>query len=120
MGKATERRIIRRQEFLARLAASNPVRFREEWNKRVESWLDEVWQRAGKLSDHNGNRVRPAFEVVDEAVHILADCEDSPAIQEAHSSIDALRHEACRALSVHIGRRIYHLNVILNGNPRNK
>ncbi len=114
MGKAAERRKARRQQYLAALAARNPEKFREEWNKRVESWLLEVWSRAGRLRDEQGNPVPPAFEVVDAAHRLLTNCGDQETTREAYESLDVLAHECCRAVSVHVDGRLYHLNVKVN------
>lgn len=42
MGKASTRRKERRRKYLTRLANENPEKFREEWEKRVESWLKHI------------------------------------------------------------------------------
>ncbi len=109
MGKVAERRKARRQQYLSALAISKPERFRDEWNKRIESWAEVLWIRAGRLVDANGKPIASAFEVVDEARRILADCKESQAVLDALSSVDVLRHEACRALSRHIDSRLYRI-----------
>lgn len=107
MSKSAEKRRKHRLEYLAKLASTNPERFREEWSRRVDSWLQEIWRRAGRL----GNSVPSVFELVDEARRILAECGIKENSLESYCSVDALANECCKALTLHIGDRGHRLNV---------
>jgi len=113
MGKASERRKARRQNYLAGLAATDPQRFQYEWNKRMDSWLDEAWKRTGKFINDDGDVVPPVFELVDNASRLLEECGVSENVLEDFCSIDVLINECCKAVSSHIDSRLYHLNVKL-------
>lgn len=113
MGKAAERRKGRREKYLAGLAEKNPERFQAEWNKRMDSWLEEVNRRAGKLVDGKGNPIPPAFEVVDTAKGVLEASGVKETAIEAHNSIDMLSSECCKEVSSRVDGRLYRLNPVL-------
>lgn len=109
MGKAAEKRKARRQQYLSALAVSNPEKFREEWNKRIESWLYDVWSRAGKLRDADGYRISPAFGVVDAARESLAECQNQEVVEKALELVGVLEHEAAKAIAFRVDPRMYHM-----------
>lgn len=113
MGKAAERRKAQRQKYLSGLAKANPEKFRDEWNKRMDSWLLEVRRRAGKFKDEDGKPIPPAFEVIQHAKRLLTECGIKETVLENCNSVDMLINECCKILSYHIDRRLYQLNVIL-------
>ena len=94
-------------KYLVRLAAVNPERFKDEWNVRIDSWVVEIKKRAGII----GNEEQPAFELVDEARHILAECGIKENILDKYCSVDALVNEYSRTLYSHIGDRGHRLTV---------
>ena len=112
MGKAAERRKDRRQKYFSALAVSRPDKFREEWEKRMDSWLHEIWKRAGRLVDEKGNPIPAAFEVIEYAKRLLMECGVKEAALENCNSVEVLIHECCKVLSHHVDRRIYHLNAV--------
>lgn len=113
MGKAAERRKARRQQYLSALAVSNPEKFHEEWNKRIESWLDQIQIRAGRIVDRKGTPIPRAFEVVDSARRILAECGNKASSPMMRDSVETLTHECCRALASEIDPRMYSINLKL-------
>jgi len=113
MGKAAERRKAWRLQFLSSLAERHPERFQEEWNRRVDSWLREIQRRAGRLVDNYGHPVPPAFEVVEAARYLLAECGIREAALENYCSIDVLVNECCKTLARHIDGRMYRLKVVM-------
>ncbi len=106
MGKAAERRKLRRQIFLSKLARENPERFEHEWAKRIESWADEIWSIAkdGKMY------VPPVFSIVDRAREILSGCGEKALEQQLKETTDVLNNECCQALAPAIGKNIYRIN----------
>lgn len=106
MGKAAERRKIKRKRFLTELAQGNPERFKNEWSKRIESWVDEIWITAkdGKID------VPPVFGIVDRAKEMLSACGDRAAKLQLQETVDLLNNECCQALAPIIGRNIYRIN----------
>lgn len=106
MGKAAERRRIRRQQFLIKLAQENPERFEREWAKRIESWADEIWVSAkdGKIDDP------PVFSIVDRAKEILSECGERAIKTRLQETADLLNNECCQALARTIGKNIYTIN----------
>ena len=110
MGKAAKREKARKLKYLARLAATNPKRFQEEWHKRMDSWLWEVRKRAGKLVDEHGKPVPSAFQVVESARELLMKCGIKEEALDEHCSVDVLINECCRTLSHHFDSRLYKIN----------
>lgn len=110
MGKAAERRKERRQKYFSELAVSRPEKFQEEWEKRMDSWVHEIWKRAGRLVDEKGKPIPPAFEVVEHAMRLLKECGVKKAVLKNCTSVEMLIYECCKVLSHHIDIRIYHLN----------
>lgn len=105
MGKAADRRKIRRQQFLSRLAQENPERFEHEWNKRLESWVDAIWSsKEGKIN------MPPVFKIVDNAENIFMKCGDKAVELQFGATKDLLENECCQVLAQNIGRNIYKLN----------
>jgi len=43
MGKAANRRMMRRQKFMTKISHENPERFEREWAKRIDSWAGLIW-----------------------------------------------------------------------------
>ena len=113
MGKAANRRSIRRQEYLTRLSQENPERFKSEWAKRVDSWADEIWVAAqsGMID------VPPVFSIVDKAKAVLSSCGEMAQKLQLKETTDVLNNECCQALTPHIGHEIYALNQ--NWEPKN-
>lgn len=112
MGKAALRRRNRRREYLAKLSYENPKRFQLEWEIRVTSWLEEIqarsedWENGGEKSNER------IFEVLEEAMGILAQCEKSVYKRYAKETYDLLCHECCSEVSRVIDRRLYRLSNI--------
>jgi hypothetical protein len=73
MGKASERRRKRRQEYLGQLAWKNPKKFKREWAKRLASWQREAYRRAPRLLNSKDG----VFDLVPYALAQLAGCGDS-------------------------------------------
>ncbi len=48
MGTAARQRRIRRMRFLAGLAEENPYGFDKEWEKKLNSWLEQVFERGSE------------------------------------------------------------------------
>src|SRR3989304_3894611 len=110
MGKAAERRKERRLKYFSELAVSRPEKFQEEWEKRMDSWLHEIWKRAGRLVDEKGKPIPPAFEVAEYAKCLLKEFGVKETAIKNYNSTEMLVHECCKVLSYHVDRRIYHLN----------
>ena len=112
MGKAADRRKERRQKYFSELAVSMPEKFQEEWEKRMDSWLHEIWKRAGRLVDEKGKPIPPAFEVAEYAKCLLKEFGVKETAIKNYNSTEMLVHECCKVLSYHVDRRIYHLNAV--------
>lgn len=111
MGKAADRRKAARSRYLAKLAVTAPEKFREEWEKRMDSWTGEAWKRAGQLDGPS------AFEVLDEAQKTLASCQGAGVSPDAVKSINTLAHECSRALSAQADSRLYRVTQALKKKP---
>ena len=100
MGKAATREKAKRRRYFKNLAGSNPERFVFEWEKRLSSWLFLINERAGRLSDDEGNPVPPVSAIVDEALSMLEACGEEVFQQYGGKTFDLLTSQCCRSLSV--------------------
>ncbi len=103
MGKASNRRRVRRQRFLSRLAEENPERFEREWGKRVDSWAREIWS-AGKDGEVSAE---PVFNIADHALNTLAICGEKAVEQQFSATKSLLENECCQTVALNVGRAIY-------------
>lgn len=110
MGKASDRRRSRRQEYLQRLALRDPDRFLQEWSKRLDSWSQDAGRLAGRLIDENGRPAARAFSLVDEALGELAGC-GPEAEGLARATTEAVMTDSCgRAVAREVDGRMYRLS----------
>jgi hypothetical protein len=109
MGKASSRRRARRQAYLGRLAKEHPVRFWEEWSKRLESWSKEADRRARFWKDKEGNRLPSAFSLMDEAMSVLQGCGREALELEAEQTLETIADSCSRAVARAVDRRMYRL-----------
>jgi hypothetical protein len=109
MGKASRRRQARRSEFLAELAASDPMRFSEEWLKRVESWSRQARHNIGVLRDANDRPIPPNSELVCYAEEQLLACGPQAYALEASFTRECLLNECSVAFAGSVDRRSYRL-----------
>ena len=111
MGRAGDRRKRRRQEYLARLAETDPAQFSREWAKRISSWAIEARERASTLTA-DGEFTPPAFEVVSKAMEELAACGETTMAFEGDATKEALVAACCKALAEATDLRLYRLSNI--------
>ena len=109
MGKAAQRRKANRRNYLAKLSYDNPKRFESEWAARIESWLCEIRHSARKWRDGKEDQ-KKIFEVLDEAMEILKECEESICKRLAPETYGLLCHECCDRVSRIVDPRLYRLS----------
>lgn len=109
MGKATRRRQMKRAQFMAELALTDPARFSEEWTKRVESWAREAKHNIRVLRDEEGNKTPLNSDLIGYAEDQLAACGLKAYALEAKFTTECLMNECSVALAVAVDRRSYHL-----------
>ncbi|HED00482.1 MAG TPA: hypothetical protein ENN18_08870 [Proteobacteria bacterium] len=112
MGKTALRRKNHRREYLAKLSYENPKHFQLEWEIGVTSWLEEIQTRSKDWANGREKSNERIFEVLEEAMGILAQCEKSIYQQYATETYDLLCHECCSEVSRVIDRRLYRLSNI--------
>ncbi len=96
MGRAAKQRKRSRMKTLAELAKNHPQIFEREWNKRLNSWMVLIAGNAGKLSNRNGRRMTPLFDIVGEALACLRFCGEDAYRKYADRTYDLLTTECCR------------------------
>ncbi len=91
MGKAKDRRKKRRLAYLSALRGVDPERFKEELDKRLASWTNEIWKRAeqGVIKEVS------AFALPEEAKGLVT--------ETGQSVSEILEQECCRALAIKQG-----------------
>ena len=91
MGKAKDRRKKRRLEYLTALRNVDPERFKEELDKRLTSWTNEIW----KIAEQGVIKGLRAFALPEEAKGLVT--------ETGQPVSEILEQECCRALSVKQG-----------------
>ncbi|MEA3348244.1 MAG: hypothetical protein U9Q39_04190 [Pseudomonadota bacterium] len=71
--KAARRARNKRKKYFLNLASRHPARFEDEWEKRIDSWLDRIRLDAGRIDPVNCE-LNSVFGLIDEALAILAYC----------------------------------------------
>lgn len=75
MGKAQQRRARKLARYLQELARTNPERFQQEWEKRLQSWAEEAHARSRRMRDlHCEELETTVFRMVNIAEELLAQC----------------------------------------------
>ena len=110
MGKAANRRRIKRARYLARLASEKPERFAEEWEKRVSSWMEQIGKDAGQLNDREKGSLPSVFERVDEAMLVLKQCGEETYQRYAPDALDLLTTECCRQFGRRVDACLFRVN----------
>lgn len=107
MGKAAQRRLRHRGEHLAELSHRDPQRFEAAWEKRVDSWLEEIQDRARQWRSGDIEGWRQLFEIADRAVSAIRGC--SPAARRRHlqATIDLFEHVCAVEVASIVDRRLY-------------
>ena len=90
MSRARQRRIQARQIYLARLAASDPIKFDAELRSRLKGWMQTIRDRADDLSADASHKI--ADKAVGEMRELAA---SSPSTVAAAANVAAVvRHTA--------------------------
>ncbi len=97
MGKAKERRKRWRSRYLAALKACNSEKFKQELDKRLASWTEDIWELAevGKIKGLG------VFALADRAKNLLT--------ETGQPVSEILNQECCQALSVKQGFNKYRI-----------
>jgi hypothetical protein len=109
MGKASQRRRIRRTEFLSKLASCDPTQFSIEWTKRLESWSHELKRNTARLVDPMGRRTPLGSDLLHYADKQLAACGLSAVQAEGDATRAILNHHLAAALASAVDKRSYRL-----------
>ncbi len=96
MGKAKDRRKKRRLAYLAELRTVDPVKFKEELDKRLASWTNEIWE----IAEQGVIEGRCTFAIPEEAKGLVT--------ETGQPVSEILEQECCRALSVKQGLNRHH------------
>ncbi len=91
MGKASYRRKKRRLVYLATLRTVDPERFKEELDKRLTSWTNEIWE----IAERGTIKGLSAFALPEEAQGLVT--------ETGQPVSEILEQECCRALAVKQG-----------------
>ncbi len=112
MSKAANRRLIRQKEYLIGLSFRSPGRFDAAWEKRVDSWMDEIGGRAREWGKGDIEKWRVLFAIPDRADSIMRAC--SPAAQRRHraATFALLEGECMRQVARMFGRCMSRTNAM--------
>lgn len=87
MGKAKNRRKKRRLAYLTWLRTVDPERFKEELDKRLMSWTNEIWE----IAEQGDIKGLCTFSLPEEAKGLVT--------ETGQPVSEILERECCRALS---------------------
>ncbi len=111
MGNAVLRRERNLAKDLAKLAFSNPAKFKQEWAKLLQGWSFEVMRRSRALRSDNfsGYPALPIFAVLKKAERILSLCGDEAQRLVGTETRELLNHECCKGFARAVNHRLYWL-----------
>ena len=110
MGKAADQRRHKRMKYLVKLGNKEPESFKNEWEKRLCSWIELIQRDAGRLKYKKGQSTPPVFDRVDEAMFILRTCGDTIFRKYAKATYDLLTNECCRQFAYQVDHRLFRPN----------
>ena len=111
MGKAARQRRRRRVQYLVNLSFSEPEKFADSWERRIDSWLVQVrtlscqWAKGRAQSGD-----MKIFDFVDEAMEILSQCDEPVRKKYAHSTYEVLSHECSVQVAGITNRHLYRVS----------
>lgn len=110
MGKAARKRLRGQGRYLAKIAQSQPERFAEKWERRIDSWINEIrlsiaeWKAGGNATHER------VFEIVDGALVTLATCGPVMFDRHAQHTYDVLCNECCAGAADVLNSHLYKLS----------
>ena len=110
MGKAADQRRNKRMKYLVKLANEEPENFKNEWEKRLSSWIELIQRDAGRFKYKEGQSIPPVFDRLDETMSILSICGDTIFRKYAKEAYDLLTNECCRQFAYHVDHRLFRPN----------
>ena len=110
MGKAADQRRNKRMKYLVKLANEEPENFKNEWEKRLCSWIEHIQRDAGRFKYKEGQSIPPVFDRLDEAMSILSICGDTIFRKYAKEAYDLLTNECCKQFACQVDRRLFRPN----------
>ena len=96
MGKAADQRRNKRMKYLVKLVNEKPESFKNEWEKKLSSWIELIQRDAGRLKCIKGQSIPPVFDRVDEAMFILKSSGDTIFRKYAHETHNFPKNKSCR------------------------
>ena len=107
MGKAAQRRLRHREAHLAELSHRDPERFEAAWEKRVDSWLEEIRDRAREWRSGDIEGWRRLFDISDRAVSTIRCCSPTARRRHLQATIDLFEHVCAVEVAAIVDRRLY-------------
>ncbi len=97
MSKSRQRYQRRLARYLGGLADSNPLRFRHEWGKRVESWVEDI-HAIGRRIRKTDSKIPETklFEVLERTEKLIALCWPKAQALVGAQTRKILLEECCR------------------------
>ncbi len=119
MSKARQRRKAKLSKNLGLLARTNPQKFKKEWSKRLESWVDDVHNKGRRLRRQWSQRLEieeiemdletEIFCVLRKAEELLSLCGSEVEALVGSQTRTVLSDECCRAFALSVEPRLYKL-----------
>jgi phosphoribosyl-AMP cyclohydrolase len=88
------------KRYLVELSHKNQELFEAQWDLRLESWLIEVRKRSHRW-EHGETTHGLVFEILDNAMDILAECDKAAAAKVVRHTYDELCH-GCATSVAHV------------------
>jgi hypothetical protein len=101
--KEAQRQNRKRVKHLKTLAVTDPRAFSVAWDKRLDSWAEEIRRLAGVLRDHDGVAPPAVFDLVDRALNLLKEVGEKEYQTHGRQTEDFLTHVAVIAFATNTG-----------------
>jgi len=109
MGKAATKQRKAVGRYLAAVFEQDPQAFECKWDRRLESWIDEIRTRGKSWANWRLGAVKQIFAILDNAMETLRACGPEIYGRQAHRTHSLLAGECCRQVADTVDGRLYRL-----------
>ena len=109
MGKAATKQRKAVGRYLAAVFEQDPQAFECKWDRRLESWIDEIRTRGKRWRTGGSGAVKQIFAILDNAMETLRACGPEIYGRQAHRTYSLLAGECCRQVADTVDGRLYRL-----------
>jgi len=109
MGRAATKQKKAIGRYLTAVFEQDPQAFDRKWDRRLESWIDEIHTRGKSWRNGGSGARRQIFAILDSAMETLKACSPEIYRKQAHRTYSLLAGECCRQVADTVDGRLYRL-----------